>query len=88
MANKILNLKKNDLPKSFVVTIELVTGTKIELVCASWKYFPNFVEYLTTDNEIKQFFYNNICDIMYNKEFTRIIEEINKREQSKPTEVK
>lgn len=80
MNKNILN--KNNLPKYFNVMVEYVTGDSETFECASWRYFTDFVEYLTTDNTMVQVYYNNVKAIKYDKKFTRIIEEANKAKET------
>jgi hypothetical protein len=81
--NVLLMNKEKELPKYFIVTINYVTGVSEELKCASWNYQPDFVEYLTTDNEFVQIIKNNILSLKYDKAYTKIIEYAVKEEREK-----
>jgi hypothetical protein len=77
------NLINNKLPKFFNVTIEYVTGEKEDFKCASWHYEQDFIEYLTTDNMFVQVIKSNIKTIKYDKNYTKIIEELSKERDKK-----
>lgn len=78
---KNINLIKNNLPKSFKVVVQYIDGSKDELVCASWHYTNDFIEYLTTDNMFVQVFKSNIKSLKYDKDYSKIIEELSKQKQ-------
>lgn len=74
-------LLTNNLPKFFIMEVNYIDGSKEEIKCADRILHEDMIEVLTTDNTFTFIFKNNIKSIKFDKSYSKIVEEINKKKQ-------